>query len=71
MVFNTQMYERRRHLANVLGDQAAHHHALCVDEQVGLGLGWPAQRHMLETQLVVSDAAHFLGLKLFERNAGR
>lgn len=50
------------HLANVLSNQTAHHHALRVDEQVGLGLGGSAQGGLLETQLVVGDAAHVLGL---------
>lgn len=53
----------RSHLANVLGDQTAHHQALCVDEEVGLGLGGSAQGHLLETQLVVGNAANVLGLK--------
>lgn len=53
----------RSHLANVLSDQTAHHHALCVDEEVGLGLGRSAQGHLLETQFVVGDAANVLGLK--------
>lgn len=44
-----EICERHSHLANVLGDQTAHHHALCVDEQVGLGLGGSAQGHLLET----------------------
>lgn len=56
----------RPHLANVLCDQTAHHHALRVDEQVGLGLGGSAQGHLLEAQLVVRDAAHVLSLKARE-----
>jgi len=51
------------YLSYVLGDEAAHHHALTVDEQVGLGLPGTAERHLLEAQLVVRNATHLLGLK--------
>ena len=51
------------YLAYGLSDEAAHHHAVGVDEQVGLGLCGSAQSHLLEAQLVVRDAPHVLSLK--------
>ena len=50
------------YLSYVLGDEAAHHHALVVDEQVGLGLGGTVEGHLLEPQLVVRYAPYLLGL---------
>ena len=50
------------YLSYVLGDQAAHHHAFVVDEQVGLGLGGTVEGHLLEAQLVVCYTPHLLGL---------
>lgn len=44
-------------------DETSHHHALCVDEEVSLGLRGSAQSHLLETQLVVRYTPHILGLK--------
>jgi hypothetical protein len=41
------------YLSYVLGDEAAHHEALVVDEQVGLGLGGTVEGHLLEAQLSI------------------
>lgn len=52
-----------RYLTYVLSNKTSHHHALRVDEEVGLSLCGSAQSHLLETQLVVSDVPHLLRLK--------
>lgn len=55
------------YLADRFSDQAAHHHALRVDEQVRFGLRGSAQGHLLETQLAIRYAAHVLSLETSTR----
>lgn len=51
------------YLTYVFSDETSHHHVLCVDEEVGLGLCGSAQSHLLETQLIVRYTPHVLRLK--------
>lgn len=52
----------QHYLTYGFSDETAHHQALGVDEEVGLGLCGSAQSHLLETQLVVRHTPHVLGL---------
>lgn len=55
-------YDLTPYLPYGFSDETSHHHPLCVDEQVGLGLCGSAQSHLLETQLVICHATHILCL---------
>lgn len=56
-------------LSDGFSDETSYHQPFCVDEQECFSLSWSAQSHLLEAQLVVRYATHFLGLKSKQESA--
>lgn len=63
-------HTKTEYLAYVFSDETSHHHAICVNEKVCLGLRGSAQSNLLETQFIVRNTPHIFSLKPNKQKTG-